>query len=745
MRSAIATLAIAVCSAALLAQIPGRNVNMVAGTTLARRRSVPAAAERAVDCRVHAQPAAPARRRERLPHGRPAGAAEQHRNRRRLAGRLQVVRRRQHLAQHAAPGLPAGHRPAASPLRATAAGADPGRPRRHQRPVLLLRARVRPRRRRRKSAIFVSRFIDNNNQEKGDPIAFLGTKLVDDERRRPPSSTSRGWPSTFPGQRAACTITTTPGSPTVDDPDRVVTTAQRSPAGPPTSPSALIIGDGADAALADLSVTLDGLRRHLERAAADQLGQRSDQPGRHARHRSAQRHVYLAWRRFTADGTDDSIMVARSMDQGRKWDPPGRARRFPRGKKVGHDPEMHRQEVQEADLARGSRLARPADTRGPVPHQRLPDDDHRRRRPRLRRVVRARLRAAQSRIRYDGDARILMATSTNGSRLDARRSPVDNTALRPATRSCRRSDVRRRQADARVLRPPRDASQVFSQFIDEARLRSTASGTRSTSAPRWPRRATAPAFAPSVRVSDYLMGNRPSTRPRPVEQLQFNPPNLPMFKLGHGAVHRRLHRRRAGAGLRADRRRGLGVQHGAGQLAVFHAVWTDNRDVRPAGRRQLGQLHARPPSLSAGTSIFDGADARPGSALPGHAGCATRTSTRRGITGGLLAGSPGNSKPLHPTLPARLRRVRAEPDRRPRDLPPDDLAPAGRAAARRSSSSRCPPIRTPPPARRTSIDVIVPGARSMARARLRHRDRTRNAQIAVDGEGDRPRVGGATC
>ena len=51
--------------------------------------------------------------------------------------------------------------------------------------------------------------------------------------------------------------------------------------------------------------------------------------------------LYLAWRRFTADGTDDSIMVTRSMDQGRKWDPPGRARRFPRGKKVGLDPEMH--------------------------------------------------------------------------------------------------------------------------------------------------------------------------------------------------------------------------------------------------------------------------------------------------------------------------------------------------------------------------------------------------------------------
>ena len=43
-----------------------------------------------------------------------------------------------------------------------------------------------------------------------------------------------------------------------------------------------------------------------------------------------------------------------------------------------------------------------------------------------------------------------------------------------------------------------------------------------------------PTFAPSVRVSDYLMGFRDGnqTLTREPDQLQFNPPNLPMFKLG---------------------------------------------------------------------------------------------------------------------------------------------------------------------------------------------------------------------
>ena len=39
-----------------------------------------------------------------------------------------------------------------------------------------------------------------------------------------------------------------------------------------------------------------------------------------------------------------------------------------------------------------------------------------------------------------------------------------------------------------------------------------------------------PDFAPSVQVSDYIMGYRDEDAG--LEQLQVNPPNLPMFELG---------------------------------------------------------------------------------------------------------------------------------------------------------------------------------------------------------------------
>ena len=61
-----------------------------------------------------------------------------------------------------------------------------------------------------KSAIFVSRFIDNNNKENGDTFQYLGTRKL---RRTPAapaatSSTSRGWRSTFRATTPRCTIVT---------------------------------------------------------------------------------------------------------------------------------------------------------------------------------------------------------------------------------------------------------------------------------------------------------------------------------------------------------------------------------------------------------------------------------------------------------------------------------------------------------------------------------------------------------
>ncbi len=115
------------------------------GHGVAEWRSVPPAPERAVAGRVHPQPPAPPRRVERLPDHRPARPPRRRRDRRCLAGPLQVVRRRRPVAEHAHPGVPAGHLAGRCgvPAEGLSGGRGPGRAGRHQRPLLLQRHRLR--------------------------------------------------------------------------------------------------------------------------------------------------------------------------------------------------------------------------------------------------------------------------------------------------------------------------------------------------------------------------------------------------------------------------------------------------------------------------------------------------------------------------------------------------------------------------------------------------------------------------
>ena len=110
---------------------------------VARRRSVPAAPERAVAGRVHPQRAAPARGSERLSHRRPASrrraAQRGNAHRGRLARPLQVVQRRPDLAEHADPRISAGSDPrwAAFAAQGLHHRFGSGGPIRHQWPLLL--------------------------------------------------------------------------------------------------------------------------------------------------------------------------------------------------------------------------------------------------------------------------------------------------------------------------------------------------------------------------------------------------------------------------------------------------------------------------------------------------------------------------------------------------------------------------------------------------------------------------------
>ena len=180
---------------------------------------------------------------------------------------------------------------------------------------------------------------------------------------------------------------------------------------------------------------------------------------------------------------------------------------------------------------------------------------------------------------------------------------------------------------------------------------------------------SAPVFAPSVRVSDYLVGRRPvgvppspilvpcGSTPTPLcEQLQFNPPNLPMFKLGTVPfIGDYIDIAPAPAFVPSGRGK-WAYNMSRDSVPMFHAVWSDNRDVRPPPPPESDWNKYAPPDYGGvpgvpRPSIYD-----PSKTVTCDAASSAFTASRNQniytarIAGGLLVGSPGNAKPLSATL-----------------------------------------------------------------------------------------------
>lgn len=145
-----------------------------------------------------------------------------------------------------------------------------------------------------------------------------------------------------------------------------------------------------------------------------------------------------------------------------------------------------------------------------------------------------------------------------------------------------------------------------------------------------------PVFSTSQRVSVYRFGF--SAADPTIRQLEFNPPNFRMFKQGTVPFF----------GDYVD----LAPQFPfLGSLInlpipapVFHAAWTDNRDVRPPVDGHW-ENYTPPYSLSrSNTSRIDGSVLAPCNA--DHTGMRNQNIYTSRITAGLFFGSPGNDKPL---------------------------------------------------------------------------------------------------
>jgi hypothetical protein len=235
-----------------------------------------------------------------------------------------------------------------------------------------------------------------------------------------------------------------------------------------------------------------------------------------------------------------------------------------------------------------------------------------------------------------GDARIVLSTSRNGGAftapkaIDSKPSGQDlpGHQLMPAMS----------YAGGRLLIVyydlREDVSRVFGPFIDEndaiyTQNRRHTIDVRAVQAPK----GDEPVFAASTLVSQYPWGNlRGSTRQ---QQLQYNAPNLPLFQLGTVPFMGDYIDVAPAPAFVQDSRGRWTYNTTATTAPVFHAVWTDNRDVqKPADGNW--QNYTPPGSSSCQT---------------GQTGMRNQNVYSARITMGLLAGSPGNAKPLDPDLP----------------------------------------------------------------------------------------------
>jgi hypothetical protein len=152
----------------------------------------------------------------------------------------------------------------------------------------------------------------------------------------------------------------------------------------------------------------------------------------------------------------------------------------------------------------------------------------------------------------------------------------------------------------------------------------------------------------SFRISRYQFGVNPFDSTSVAEQLQVNTPNLPLFVSGTQPF--------IGDYIDVAGAPSFVISNGKWKFntspssnPVFHAVWTDNRDVRPP---LDGDWTKYTPPFSASNpatphpSVFDPTQIVPGCADDSRSGMRNQNIYTSRIAPGIVVASPGNSKTL---------------------------------------------------------------------------------------------------
>ena len=188
---------------------------------------------------------------------------------------------------------------------------------------------------------------------------------------------------------------------------------------------------------------------------------------------------------------------------------------------------------------------------------------------------------------------------------------------------------------------------VFGPYIDDATLtmrRHTLDilGSEATPDPN-PASLVLPGFN-HFRVSRYEFGVIPPGAS--VQQAQFNAPNLPMFVQGTAPFMGDYIDVAGAPTMVPDGSTGWKFNTSPATNPVFHAAWTDNRDVLPPPDGISWNKYTPPFSASIGaTSKFDPTQTPP-ACVPGYSGMRNQNIYTSTISHGLVLTSPQTAKPV---------------------------------------------------------------------------------------------------
>jgi hypothetical protein len=470
--------------------------------------------------------------------------------------------------------------------------------------------------------VFMARFIDNNNSEVSDPVAYLDTKLID--KGTPGQFIDKPWfaiaKQTNGGQ---CTIS-----------------GQTFAAQNIYLAYSVLLGDSKNVHTKMMFTRSTDCGATWDRAIKLSESFHINQGATIATDLSGA--VYVIWRRFQGNNDPHSIIMAKSTDQGRS---------FTKGMVVTNITPFEQGTTTTAVRTNAYPTAAVDDS--------------------------GRLHVAWSQRDVNGDGRIVLITSTDGGTSWSAPRQVDNSPDRGhqfmPSMTFSAGKLTLAWYDQRLDHTigTYQKTNPFTGFYEESR---TAVGNLALGQPQvifWNfladtspnslklvRRHTldvhvaeADPAAPtlsftSVRASRYKFGSAPSHTT--IQDLQINPPNLPMFRQGTvpflgDYIDIAAYATLPGSGVMLS----TGSAVSSVPSRVRHLVWTDNRDVRPPLGNPPDWTKYTPvnsPALG-GTSKFD-----PNQTPPP---CDARFSSSRNqniyttrVTDGLFTGSPGNAKPL---------------------------------------------------------------------------------------------------